>query len=200
MLGVFYRMMNDILVRSSFLDRQEYMVEEFWLRNARRQEAALVNTIFPPQIAKSIYRSIKERIVTANKSSQHALIHSSTIMAIQMHPDVSILYADVVNYTHLTTTLPVQDLVNVLHDLYGRFDMAATIFKVMRIKFLGDCYYCVAGLEQPDPQHAKLAVALGISMIANIKEVRWVRTISIKIVYYLLVLAARNETLTSICE
>ncbi|KAH8318963.1 hypothetical protein KR067_000595 [Drosophila pandora] len=181
LLGVFYRMMNDILVRSSFLDRQQYMIEEFWLRNARKQEAALLNTIFPPQIAKSIYRSIKERIINANllNEKQQARIQYSTIMAIQIHPDVSILYADVVNYTHLTTTLPVQELVKVLHDLYGRFDMAANIFNVLRIKFLGDCYYCVAGLQQPDPHHAKLAVSLGISMIANIKEVREERNLDI---------------------
>ncbi|XP_017108635.2 adenylyl cyclase X E-like isoform X1 [Drosophila bipectinata] len=181
LLGVFYRMMNEILVRSSFLDRQQYMIEEFWLRNARQQEAALLNTIFPTQIAKSIFRSIKERIIAEEKfiPGQPDSLKASNIMAIQQHPDVSILYADLVNYTHLTTTLPVQDLVKVLHDLYGRFDMAASIFNVMRIKFLGDCYYCVAGLQQPDPQHAKLAVSLGISMIANIKEVREERQLDI---------------------
>ncbi|KAH8327774.1 hypothetical protein KR074_003546, partial [Drosophila pseudoananassae] len=174
MLGMFFRMMNDALVRSSFLDRHQFMMEELWLRNARRQESMLLNSILPPQIAKSLQKSIKERIIDTDNGLmfQRSRVHFSSLMAIQIHPDVSILYADVVNYTYLTTTLTVEKLVQVLHDLYARFDMAASMYKVQRIKFLGDCYYCVAGLSEPDPDHALCAVSLGIAMIANIQEVR----------------------------
>ncbi|XP_070133535.1 adenylyl cyclase X E-like [Drosophila bipectinata] len=173
-MGIYYRMMNDMLTRSSFLDRHQFIVEEMWLRNARPQESRLLNAILPSHIANYIQSSIKERILqteTGLRYDRHR--HKSTVgMAIQIHPDVSILYADVVNYTHLTTTLPVEDLILVLHDLYARFDVAASHFNVQRIKFLGDCYYCVAGLTSPNPDHAQTAVSLGISMIANIQEVR----------------------------
>ncbi|KPU73763.1 uncharacterized protein Dana_GF14211, isoform B [Drosophila ananassae] len=181
MLGMFFRMMNDTLVRCSFLDRHQFMMEELWLRNARRQESMLLNSILPPQIAKSLQKSIKERIKATEHGSiiNRAQMHFSSPLAIQIHPDVSILYADVVNYTYLTTTLRVEKLVTILHDLYGRFDMAASIFKVQRIKFLGDCYYCVAGLHEPDPDHAICAVSLGISMIANIQEVKKQRNLNI---------------------
>ncbi|KAH8276432.1 hypothetical protein KR018_011766, partial [Drosophila ironensis] len=167
MMGLFYRLLNDILLRSSFLVHHQFVLEEGWLREARVQEAQLINTILPAEIAKSIHTTIKERIVRGNHISLQ-----SHFMAIQRHLDVSILYADVVNYTHLTTTLPVEQLVQVLHDLYGRFDIAAKHFKVQRIKFLGDCYYCVAGMQDNSPDNAKCAVDLGIAMIANIKEVR----------------------------
>ncbi|XP_043064590.1 adenylyl cyclase X E-like [Drosophila ficusphila] len=176
MMGIFFRIMNDILVRASFLDRHQFIKEEVWLRNALLQESMLLDTILPPQIAKPIQDSIKSKIRQSENAPERFSMgrrrKSDTFMPIQIHPDVSILYADVVNYTHLTTTLTVQSLVRVLHDLYGRFDMAASHFKVQRIKFLGDCYYCVAGLTTPDPDHAKMAVSLGISMIANIQEVR----------------------------
>lgn len=175
MLGMFFRMMNDTIVRCSFLDRHQFMMEELWLRNARRQESLLLNSILPSQIAKSLQKSIKERIKATEQGSviDRSQMHFSSPLAIQIHPDVSILYADVVNYTYLTTTLRVEKLVQILHDLYGRFDMAASIFKVQRIKFLGDCYYCVAGLHESDPDHAICAVSLGIDMIANIQEVRY---------------------------
>ncbi|XP_043650672.1 adenylyl cyclase X E-like isoform X3 [Drosophila teissieri] len=172
MMGIFFRIMNDTMVRSSFLDRYQFIKEEIWLRQARRQESLLLDSILPPQIAKPIQKSIKDKIMRPDNDYYH--LGSSrareSFMSIQIHHDVSILYADVVNYTYLTTTLTVEKLVKVLHDLYARFDMAASSFKVQRIKFLGDCYYCVAGLGQPDPDHAKMAVSLGISMIANIKE------------------------------
>ena len=53
----------------------------------------------------------------------------------------------------------------------------------MRIKILGDCYYCISGLPIPDPNnknappvrdpnHAKNSVEMGLEMIDLIKEVR----------------------------
>ena len=52
----------------------------------------------------------------------------------------------------------------------------------MRIKILGDCYYCISGLPAPDPDdkdktvynpdHAKNSVEMGLEMIELIREVR----------------------------
>ena len=41
----------------------------------------------------------------------------------------------------------------------------------MRIKILGDCYYCVAGVPDPDPRHAINSVNMGMEMISMIQEV-----------------------------
>ncbi|XP_017065352.2 LOW QUALITY PROTEIN: adenylyl cyclase X E-like [Drosophila eugracilis] len=182
MMGIFFRIFNDTIVRASFLDRYQFIKEEIWLRHALRQESTILDSILPPQIAKPIQTSIKEKIMKSDSdydTFDFGRRKRESLVTFQIHPDVSILYADVVNYTHLTTTLTVENLVKVLHDLYGRFDMAASFFKVQRIKFLGDCYYCVAGLAGADPDHAKMAVSLGISMIANIQEVRLQRSLNI---------------------
>jgi class 3 adenylate cyclase len=42
----------------------------------------------------------------------------------------------------------------------------------MRIKILGDCYYCVSGLPIPRPNHADNCVKMGLCMIDIIREVR----------------------------
>lgn len=95
---------------------------------------------------------------------------------IERHASVSVLYADVVNYTQITTQLPVKTLVEVLHELFVKFDQASEEFNVLRIKFLGDCYYCVAGIQGQDtnefPPHAKSCINLGLRMIRDIREVR----------------------------
>lgn len=39
----------------------------------------------------------------------------------------------------------------------------------LRIKILGDCYYCVSGLPEPRTDHAKCAVEMGLDMISEIK-------------------------------
>lgn len=43
---------------------------------------------------------------------------------------------------------------------------------MLRIKFLGDCYYCVSGVPEPNPYHARSCVDLGLRMIRDIREVR----------------------------
>lgn len=45
-------------------------------------------------------------------------------------------------------------------------------YNVLRIKFLGDCYYCVSGVPEPNPYHARSCVDLGLRMIRDIRGVR----------------------------
>jgi len=175
LLGVFFRVMREILVRSSFLDRHQFVMEDIWLRNARAQEKVFLHSILPQQISQPIQDDIRNRIALGEKHRNVQMVSiGERIMSIQNHPDVTILYADIVNYTHLTTTLSVKTLVTLLHNLYARFDKAASHFTVQRIKFLGDCYYCVAGLITPNPDHAKCCVEMGLCMIQQICEVRFV--------------------------
>lgn len=54
--------------------------------------------------------------------------HGQTIkLYIEHHKSVSVLYADVVNYTYITTQLPVKALVEVLHELFVKFDQASEV-------------------------------------------------------------------------
>lgn len=41
-----------------------------------------------------------------------------------------------------------------------------------RIKILGDCYYCVSGISEETPNHAKNCVEMGLKMIEIIHQVR----------------------------
>ena len=46
-----------------------------------------------------------------------------------------------------------------------RFDRLASEHHCLRIKLLGDCYYCVSGLPEPRPDHAHCCVEMGLDMI-----------------------------------
>lgn len=58
---------------------------------------------------------------------------------IEHHKSVSVLYADVVNYTHITTQLPVKTLVEVLHELFVKFDQASEVRTVF--VYMLCCYF-----------------------------------------------------------
>lgn len=53
----------------------------------------------------------------------------------EKHSDVSILYADVVNYTQMTTQLPVRTLVETLHELFVKFDEASAVSLLSQMSF-----------------------------------------------------------------
>ncbi|XP_034107550.1 adenylyl cyclase X E isoform X1 [Drosophila albomicans] len=195
-LGIFFRLMRDIALRTTFLDRRQYVEENLLLRYARDQERSLLLSILPAQIADRLQEDVRNRIERSKQQhqqrtrfDQRSINSSQSIkrwrqpdhgtLFIEPHKDVTVLYADVVNYTHLTTTLDVKKLVEALHDLFVRFDIASEEHNVMRIKFLGDCYYCVAGLASPNEDHAMCCVDLGLRMIKDIRDVREKRHLNI---------------------
>jgi len=42
-------------------------------------------------------------------------------------------------------------------------------YQQLRIKILGDCYYCISGAPRERPDHAVLCVHMGLSMVKAIK-------------------------------
>jgi adenylate cyclase 2 len=100
-----------------------------------------------------------------------------------------ILYADIVNFTPLSEKFTPPELVQILNKLFGKFDQLAQVrhneisndkysidllnimkeCDCMRIKILGDCYYCVSGLPISRPNHASNCVRMGLKMLEDIK-------------------------------
>ncbi|KOC63427.1 Adenylate cyclase type 2 [Habropoda laboriosa] len=172
-LGLYFRFMNEVVIRRSFLDRRKCVESTLRLNYEKDQEEQLTRSILPQHIAANIkkdFRDIFKFIEQHKKPPPKGRSHND--LRVEKHNDVSILYADVVNFSGLTVTLPVRKLVETLNDLFGSFDEASERHNVLRIKFLGDCYYCVSGIPTPNSQHAKSCVDLGLDMIKIINEVR----------------------------
>ncbi|KAG1666471.1 Adenylate cyclase type 8 [Nymphon striatum] len=77
----------------------------------------------------------------------------------------NILFADMKGFTALSTQCSAEQLVSLLNELFARFDRIAEENRCLRIKLLGDCYYCVSGLPDPRPDHAHCCVEMGLHMI-----------------------------------
>ncbi|KAG7269262.1 hypothetical protein CRUP_024889 [Coryphaenoides rupestris] len=56
--------------------------------------------------------------------------------------DMIILFADIEGFTSLASQCTAQELVMTLNELFARFDKLASENHCLRIKILGDCYYC----------------------------------------------------------
>ena len=77
---------------------------------------------------------------------------------------VSVLFADVVDFTPLSSTLTPAELVQVLDELFACFDDLVEQAGVEKIKTIGDCYMVAAGIPRPRDDHADALVTLALDM------------------------------------
>ncbi|XP_045491704.1 adenylyl cyclase X E-like isoform X1 [Colias croceus] len=179
LMGIYFRLMNEIVTRRSFLDRRACVESTLRLKFVKDQEERLMLSILPEHIMSKVRQDIRNMFMNIRSQSHSHNMRSFSQLYVEEHDNVSILYADVVNYTKISTTLSPMRMVELLNELFGRFDEASEEHDVLRIKFLGDCYYCVSGIPQPTEQHAKNCVDLGLEMIHIIKDVREKRSLNI---------------------
>lgn len=76
----------------------------------------------------------------------------------QRFNNVSVLYADFVDFTRISEQLSPESLVEHLNNFFKHFDSIVVKNKLEKIKTIGDAYMCVSGLPDPDERHAKNAV------------------------------------------
>ncbi|TFG84446.1 MAG: response regulator [Spirochaetales bacterium] len=68
--------------------------------------------------------------------------------------DVSVLFTDLVDFTIQATTLTPEGLIAELNDIVGAFDNIVREYGCERIKTIGDAYFAVCGMPEPNPDHA----------------------------------------------
>ncbi|XP_008113834.1 adenylate cyclase type 7 isoform X1 [Anolis carolinensis] len=140
------------------------------LKIEKRQQESLLLSILPAHISMGMKLAIIERLKETNDRKKHDNNFHS--LYVKRHQNVSILYADIVGFTRLASDCSPKELVVMLNELFGKFDQIAKENECMRIKILGDCYYCVSGLPVSLPVHAKNCVKMGLDMCEAIKQVR----------------------------
>ncbi len=86
--------------------------------------------------------------------------------------NVTILFADIVEFTKFSSSLSANELVGILNDVFCKFDEFVTTLKCEKISTLGDCYFCVSGCPEPEPKHADNCVNMGLAIVEALEEYR----------------------------
>ena len=77
---------------------------------------------------------------------------------------VSVLFADIVDFTPMSANMTPVDLVELLNDVFSYFDSLAEKYEVEKIKTIGDCYMVAAGVPSPRSDHARVLTRLALEM------------------------------------
>ncbi|CAB3221065.1 unnamed protein product [Arctia plantaginis] len=164
--GLYAKSLTDWSQRKEFYEIRRSMVTRERVKRESSRQWKLFRSVIPDFIANEIYSHV-------NKVKGDLHEQQFNNLYIQRHKDVSILYADIKGFTELSSKCSAQELVKLLNELFARFDRLAAENDCLRIKLLGDCYFCVSGLPEKRDDHALCCVNMGLHMIHAIRDVRY---------------------------
>jgi class 3 adenylate cyclase len=95
--------------------------------------------------------------------------------------EVTVAFADLVEFTRMSANMPPSDLVSLLNGLFSRFDEAARELGIEKIKTVGDAYMAVCGLPVPVPDHTRRMMRMAIRMVHITREHALEHRVSLKL-------------------
>ncbi len=83
------------------------------------------------------------------------------------HEDVTVLFADIVGFTELSSELSAEELVDILDEVFCCFD---TLADKHGVETIGDAYMAVAGVPEPYPDHAQRVAGMACDILRNLGD------------------------------
>ena len=148
---LFYVMTANIIGMSSSYTMEVYARRDFrstrLLEAERAKSERLLLNVLPPAIADRLKQD--EGIIADRFAG------------------VSVLFADIVDFTELSSRISADEVVALLNDIFSAFDHLAERYGLEKIKTIGDAYMVVGGLTTTQPDHAEAVIALALAMHAE---------------------------------
>lgn len=119
----------------------------------------LLNNVLPEIIVKRMKRQPEFKVDNFSKG------------IVDTFPEVTVLFADIVGFTKFTETVSAEVLVEVLNDIFTRFDNITDHRGLEKIKTIGDSYMAAAGLPTPMHNHADQAAHAAFDMLEVMEEI-----------------------------
>ncbi|CAB3403497.1 unnamed protein product [Caenorhabditis bovis] len=189
LLGVHLFILTQVRQRKTFLKVGQSLLARKDLELETQFKDHMIQSVMPKKVADELLKDASElrrpsasndsncRTSNATQVEQPMSIPNSVPEYRKFRPftmnlmtDVSILFADIAGFTKMSSNKSADELVNLLNDLFGRFDTLCRIRGLEKISTLGDCYYCVAGCPEPCDDHACRTVDMGLDMIVAIRQ------------------------------
>ena len=86
------------------------------------------------------------------------------------HADVTVMFADIVNFTHMSEEMSPNETVQLLNNVFSEFDMLAEKYGIEKIKTIGDAYMAAGGLRGIATQYVDSMADMTIDMQSFISQ------------------------------
>ena len=98
-------------------------------------------------------------------------LKDATGVIAERHEDVSVLFADLVDFTPHTLVVPPEELVELLDRIFTAFDRRTEAWGLEKIKTIGDAYMVAGGVPEPRPGHVEAIARLALAMREDVKAI-----------------------------
>jgi len=151
MSSILYILLRHFVLETEKI-RQQLSQQHQLLEDARNQSERLLLNVLPAHIALRL-------------KDKQSLIADA-------HPDVTVMFADIVNFTQLAEQLPPERMIDLLNTVFSWLDSFSEKYGLEKIKTIGDAYMVAGGLTNSPDHVSKVAdMALEIrSFIATHPE------------------------------
>nr|CAD7571908.1 unnamed protein product [Timema californicum] len=181
LIGFHILIMTKVRMRGTFMKVGQSLLVRRQLEMEQQMKQTMIHSVMPPKVAAWLMSETggwgddeigRDTLKSKRGSTPGGNDVRSLFRPFNMHhmENVSILFADIVGFTKMSSNKTAEELVGILNDLFERFDDLCAINGCEKISTLGDCYYCVAGCPEPKLDHAKSCVEMGLGMIDAIKQ------------------------------
>ena len=85
--------------------------------------------------------------------------------------DVTLLFADVVEFTRLSSTLSPSELVSVLNEVFSVFDELVDRYGLEKVKTIGDAYMVAGGLTDESGDHTERVADMALALTAAVERI-----------------------------
>ncbi|EGD79412.1 NO-insensitive guanylyl cyclase III [Salpingoeca rosetta] len=137
---------NEVDRRMAELDQS--MLE---IQDKKKQIDGLLHSILPPVVASSLARG--------------------EIPPAEQYDNVSVLFSDIAGFTNISSDVPATDVMEMLHELFVKFDNLADKHGCYKVETIGDAYMVAAGCPEECEDHALRIARLAIEMVHTAKSV-----------------------------
>lgn len=85
--------------------------------------------------------------------------------------DVTLLFADIVGFTRLSSSMAPHELVSVLNDVFTVFDGLVDRYRLEKVKTIGDAYMVVGGLVERSDDHPARIAAMALDLADRVGQI-----------------------------
>lgn len=86
------------------------------------------------------------------------------------HADVTVMFADIVNFTHMSEEMSPNETVQLLNNVFSEFDVLAEKYGIEKIKTIGDAYMAAGGLHSGAAQYVDSMADMTIDMQSFVSQ------------------------------